>query len=124
VIILIFKAIKTSLNMEKLISCCGLNCASCDARIATIANDDELRRQTAEKWRVMYHAPDITPQTINCTGCRVEGVKFGHWSTCGIRTCASSKNFDTCGQCEALLGCDTIKPVLQFAPEAVENLKT
>jgi len=41
--------------MEKLISCCKLNCASCDARIATLANDDELRRQTAEK---LQFAPD------------------------------------------------------------------
>ena len=110
--------------MEKLISCCGLNCASCEARIATLANDDELRRQTAEKWRVMYNSPDITPEMINCTGCREEGAKIGHWAECGMRACASSKNFNTCGQCDALLSCDTIKPVLQFAPDAVENLKS
>jgi len=110
--------------MENLISCCGLNCASCDARIATLANDDELRRQTAEKWKVMYNSPDITPEMINCTGCRVEGVKIGHWAVCGMRTCASSKGFSTCGPCDALLNCDTIKPVLQFAPDAVENLKS
>jgi len=110
--------------MEKLISCCGLNCASCDARIATLANDDELRQQTAEKWRVMYNSPDITPEMINCRGCRMEGAKIGHWAECGMRKCASSKNFSTCGPCEALLNCDIIKPVLQFAPDAVENLKS
>ncbi|MEI6172362.1 MAG: DUF3795 domain-containing protein [Bacteroidota bacterium] len=110
--------------MEKLISCCGLNCATCDARIATISNDDELKRQTAEKWRVQYHAPDITPEMINCTGCREPGNKFGHWAECGMRKCASSKGFNTCGQCDTLQSCDIIKPVLQFAPEAVENLKS
>ena len=33
--------------MEKIISCCGLNCATCEARIATLKNDDELRKATA-----------------------------------------------------------------------------
>ena len=32
--------------MEKVIACCGLNCATCDARTATIANDDDLRAKT------------------------------------------------------------------------------
>lgn len=110
--------------MEKLISCCGLNCASCDARIATLSNDDELRRQTAEKWKVMYNSPDITPEMINCTGCRVEGVKIVHWSECAIRKCAGSKGFSTCGDCDRLQTCATIQPVLQFAPDALENLRS
>lgn len=29
--------------MKQLIACCGLDCESCDARIATVKNDDELR---------------------------------------------------------------------------------
>jgi hypothetical protein len=110
--------------MEKLISCCGLNCATCDARIATLSNDDELRRQTAEKWKVMYNAPGITPEMINCTGCRVEGVKIVHWSECAIRKCAGSKGFPTCGECDSLQACETIQPVLQFAPDALENLRS
>ena len=63
--------------MEKVIACCGLDCATCDARIATLADDNELRAQTAEKWKVQF-SPDITPQMINCTGCREAGVKFSH----------------------------------------------
>ena len=35
--------------MEKLIACCGLNCAGCEARIATINDNDDLRCKTAEK---------------------------------------------------------------------------
>ena len=35
--------------MEKIISCCGLNCATCDARISTVNNDQDLRIATAEK---------------------------------------------------------------------------
>lgn len=32
--------------MNKLIGCCGLDCEKCDARIATIANDNALREKT------------------------------------------------------------------------------
>jgi hypothetical protein len=110
--------------MEKVISCCGLNCATCDARIATLSNDDELRRKTAEKWRVLYNAPDITPEMINCTGCRQSGDKINHWAECAIRKCAVSKDLKTCGNCGEINACETIKPVLQFAPDALENLRS
>ena len=33
--------------MKQLIACCGLDCESCDARIATVKNDNELREKTA-----------------------------------------------------------------------------
>ena len=35
--------------MKQLIACCGLDCESCDARIATVKNDDELREKTSPK---------------------------------------------------------------------------
>lgn len=31
--------------MKQLIACCGLDCESCDARIATVKNDNELREK-------------------------------------------------------------------------------
>ena len=34
-------------NTTQLIGCCGLHCETCDARIATITNDDALRERTA-----------------------------------------------------------------------------
>lgn len=33
--------------MDKLIGCCGLDCETCDARIATVKNDDALREKTS-----------------------------------------------------------------------------
>lgn len=51
--------------MKQLIACCGLDCESCDARIATVKNDDELREKTAQKWSAMNNAPEITAATIN-----------------------------------------------------------
>jgi hypothetical protein len=109
--------------MEKMISCCGLNCSACEARIATINNDDELRKETAEKWRAAYNSPDITPEMINCTGCRQEGAKIGHWSMCQIRLCAAGKGFETCGECAEIDNCSLIKPVHDFSPDARKNLQ-
>jgi hypothetical protein len=109
--------------MEKLISCCGLNCAVCDARIATINNDDELRKATAEKWRVAFSA-DINSEMINCTGCRVEGSKFSHCSMCEIRKCVNAKGFNTCGDCSELETCSIVGGILKAVPDALSNLKS
>lgn len=109
--------------MERLISCCGLNCETCDARIATIQNNDELRKATAEAWQKMFNAPQINFETINCTGCRMEGVKFTHCETCQIRNCARGKGYETCGECADMGTCEIVAFVHKHAPEAIENLK-
>jgi hypothetical protein len=109
--------------MKKLISCCGLDCGTCDARTATINNDDELRKSTAEKWSVMYSAA-ILPSMINCSGCREEGVKFSHCSVCEIRNCAKAKGFSTCGECSEMLTCEIVAGVHRFVPDAIVNLKS
>jgi hypothetical protein len=109
--------------MEKLISCCGLNCVTCDARIATINNDDALRKITAEKWRVGYNAPNLTPAMINCTGCREEGVKFDHCNICEIRNCVKSGGYNTCGDCPDMETCSIVSAVHKYVPEAKTNLQ-
>jgi hypothetical protein len=109
--------------MEKLISCCGLDCAICDARKATVANDDELRTRTAEQWKVQYNA-NILPEMINCTGCREPGVKFAHCLECEIRNCAMSLGFQTCADCDKMEHCAILGNVLQYVPDALVNLKS
>ncbi len=110
--------------MEKIIACCGLNCATCEARIATLADNNELRAQTAEKWNVQYGAAGITADMINCTGCREDGAKFSHCHECEIRRCAENKGFKTCAECDSLDTCEIVKNVHQFVPEALSNLKS
>jgi hypothetical protein len=110
--------------MEKRIACCGLDCSTCDAQIATVTNDDELRIQTAESWRVQFNAPDITPEMINCTGCREAGTKFSHCNECEIRNCVKAKGFDTCADCTEMESCPIVGNVLQFSPDALDNLKS
>ena len=36
--------------MKNLIACCGLDCETCDARVATLNNDNALREKTAKLW--------------------------------------------------------------------------
>jgi hypothetical protein len=110
--------------MEKLIACCGLNCATCDARIATISNDDELRKATAEKWKVAFNNPDLTYEMINCTGCREEGVKLGHCPECQVRNCVKAKGFETCADCSEMETCAIVGGIHKYAPEAITNLKS
>ena len=53
--------------MKKLIGCCGLDCEKCDARVATVTNDNALREKTAALWTKL-NGVTITPEMINCTG--------------------------------------------------------
>ena len=108
--------------MEKLIACCGLDCNACDARIATINNDNELRKQTAEKWQKLYNAPGITAEMINCTGCMEEGAKIDHCNECNIRKCVIAKGYMTCSDCKELEACTIVSPVHKYAPDALRNL--
>lgn len=109
--------------MEKIIACCGLDCAACDARIATIKDDDQLRAQTAEKWKVQHGAQEITPEMINCTGCREPGVKFNHCDNCEIRNCVELKDFQSCADCRQLENCEIVGNIHKYVPEALQNLK-
>ena len=108
--------------MKELIACCGLDCEKCDARIATVTNDDVLREETAKKWREMYGVAEITADTINCEGCRIDGVKISHYNDCEIRKCVQTKGFKTCGDCNELDTCQIVAFVIQNVPEAKANL--
>lgn len=109
--------------MEKAIACCGINCDTCDARKATLTNDNELRSKTAAAWSAQFNAK-ITADMINCTGCTEAGVKFSHCSNCEIRKCAQSKGFQTCANCSELDTCATLKELTQYVPDAMNNLKS
>ena len=108
--------------MKQLIACCGLDCESCDARTATIRNDNGLREKTAREWS-MLNQVEITADAINCTGCRAEGVKTVYCSElCGIRKCVHEKGFDTCGDCKELDHCPVADAIFRHNPAAKENL--
>ena len=115
--------IKRNTNMNKMIACCGINCETCEARIATIKNNDKMRVEVAKKWCEMNHTDQITPESINCTGCRVEGVKFYFCShMCEVKKCVAAKGYETCGDCPDKNSCKKVGAIWENCAEAKENL--
>ena len=109
--------------MDKLIACCGLDCEKCDARTATLTNDDGLRERTAALWSKL-NGVTITPEMINCTGCRTEGAKTPFCDRlCPIRGCVREKGLDTCADCAQMDGCRTLGRIAENDPSVLENLK-
>ena len=110
--------------MKDYIAYCGLNCEYCEAYIATKNNDDELRKKVAEEWSKLNNV-EITPEMINCEGCRRNGVKTPFCdSLCPIRQCALKKKYETCGDCQELENCEKAAMVIKNNLEAYKNLKS
>lgn len=99
--------------MNKLIGYCGLDCGQCDARIATVNNDDELRARTAKLWCGWNNTDEIKPEHINCLGCRVEGVKTYFCSClCEVRKCCIDRGLKTCADCPDKAICAKLAPFM------------
>ena len=108
--------------MKDYIAYCGLDCETCEARIATINNDDALRRKVAKLWSELNGAV-ITPEMINCSGCRIAGVKTPYCdSMCMIRQCAMKRKVETCGACGEMGRCEKLGAILQNNEAAFRNL--
>ncbi len=108
--------------VKELLGCCGLDCEKCDARLATINNDDGLRRKTAELWSKLNNV-EITPEMINCTGCRLDGVKTPFCGfICPIRKCVMGKGLATCADCKDVYECATLGTIRENNPDVMGNL--
>jgi hypothetical protein len=108
---------------EKIIAFCGISCSDCPAYRATMANDDELRRDVAGKWG--SDAFPLTPDDIHCLGCPVmDGEVMEFVKKCKVRLCASSKGVVNCAHCEAY-ACDLLQKVWSYVSdkEAKGNLE-
>lgn len=112
-----------SKTQQKLISICGLDCASCDAYIATRQNDDKLREETGRRWTKRYQQegrdrPPLSPNDINCDGCHSQTHLFIHCHECGVRSCGLEKGIRNCGECTEYLTCLKIKNLHIYIPDA------
>ena len=109
--------------MNPLIAFCGLDCARCDARTATLHNDDALRQQVARQWSEWNHV-DIPAASINCLGCRVEGAKCHYCENlCPIRKCILKRGYAHCGECPDMENCAMLYEIQKNAPETKANLQ-
>ncbi len=103
--------------MAKMIAYCGLDCSACDGYLATQADDDRMRAETAKAWSALYNA-DIKPEDVNCDGCRAEGRKIFYCSNiCEIRKCGVEKGVSTCADCRDYV-CEKLEAFFQMAPQA------
>ena len=110
--------------MKNFIAFCGLDCETCQARIATIQNDDGLREKVARHWSDL-NGVEITPEMINCSGCRIDGVKTPYCdSLCPIRQCALSRKVETCGDCGEMESCEKLGAITGNNADALKRLKS
>lgn len=109
--------------MNDLIAYCGLDCESCEARLATIRGDEALRQKVAVLWSQL-NGVEITPEMIHCVGCRVDGVKTPYCDAlCPIRQCAMSRGAATCGDCAEMENCEKLGMIVKNNADALRNLK-
>ena len=108
--------------MNRYIAYCGLNCETCEARLATVQNDNALRAKVAKLWSEL-NGVEITPEMIRCEGCRINGVKTPFCDAlCQIRQCALGKGVETCAGCAEVQTCEKAAMILGNNEEARRNL--
>ena len=109
--------------MNEYIAYCGLNCEACEALLATVNNDDTLRQRVAREWSEL-NGVEITVEMINCSGCRIPGVKTPYCdSLCPIRQCAMRKQMETCGSCPEMNACEKRAMITGNNADALSRLK-
>jgi len=104
---------------NKHIAICGLDCAECEAFIATANNDDVMRQKVAGEWSVRYkekgyNRPDLKPSDINCKGCLGEEPIFLYCEQCKIRKCGVDRGLKSCQECLEYKCDDLIKKQSHF----------
>ncbi|MCR5731396.1 MAG: DUF3795 domain-containing protein [Sphaerochaetaceae bacterium] len=108
--------------MSNMIAFCGLDCELCEARLATVNDDEVMKEKVAELWSNL-NGVLIRPEEINCTGCRVDGVKTKFCeSLCEIRICARKKQLENCGACEKFEECEKLSMITNNNTVALNRL--
>lgn len=108
-------------------ACCGLKCEECPVFVATLNDDNEVRRATAEEWGRLYSdyigKKELSLEDMNCRGCRSDsGPRFVGCENCPIRRCCTGRNLATCADCDEYGTCQMINGFFTTAPQAKENL--
>ena len=100
-----------------------MDCEKCQTRKATIDDDDDLRKKVAKELSEMG-GMEISPDSINCEGCRIDGIKTMYCeSMCPVRQCALSKGIATCGECGEFESCEKLRNANGNSEDALENLR-
>ena len=93
-------------------------------RIATIKDDDKMREEVSRKWCELFHTDIITPDKINCMGCRGDGMKYFFCNElCEIKPCVTSKGYESCAECAEIDSCTKLAAEIGNNEDARNNLK-
>lgn len=107
--------------MGKIVGICGITCSDCPAYIATMTDDDEKRKETAEVWSREFKA-EIKPENINCASClSADGPFFSHCIECEIRKCGMGREVENCAHCEDY-ACEKLVKFFDMVPSARATL--
>jgi hypothetical protein len=110
-------------SMNQQIAFCGLDCAKCEAYLATQANDDAAKARIVAKWQVEFNSPDIPLEAATCDGCvKVGGRLGGYCGQCPIRACGVAHKIANCAYCTDYDGCGKLVDLFKSAPDARARL--
>lgn len=104
---------------EKIVAFCGIICNECPAFIAKQTDDDELRKQTAEKWSTEEWPLEI--DDINCDGCTAGGELITFCAMCDVWKCGTEKGVINCAYCTEY-PCEKLEMPWSQTPDAKEVL--
>jgi hypothetical protein len=105
----------------KMIAYCGLDCAACEAYVATQNHDMQALKQVAEKWSKEFGVA-IPAEGCICDGCLGDGRKIAHCDECAVRRCAVGRGVENCAHCDDY-GCKTLADFWKLVPEAKVTLE-
>ncbi len=107
--------------MSTLIASCGLDCARCDAYLATQANDEAWKQRVVDQWKNEYHI-EVDSVGVSCNGCvAASGPWCVHCAECPIRNCGQSRGLSTCADCPDY-ACEELQKFFTQVPAARANL--
>ena len=105
--------------MDKMIAYCGLDCSECPAYIATIEDDDEKRKDLAEKWSTDEFP--LEPKDVNCKGCTEKTEVMSFCRDCDVRECAAVNEVKNCAHCSEY-PCSKLDKIFKMDAGAKERL--
>lgn len=103
------------------IAYCGLNCAECEAFLATVNDDNDQRASIADAWSEGYQRR-LRPEDINCDGCTAGGRLVEFCAECPVRICAVERGLQSCAQCGDY-ACEELRRCHERSPDARRNLE-
>lgn len=102
-----------------MIAYCGLDCSECPAYVATIKDDDEKRKDLADKWSTEEFP--LKPEDVNCRGCTQKTDVISFCGDCDVRECASERGVENCAQCSQY-ACNKLDKIFEMDAGAKERL--